>query len=105
MNPEDYGTILTREILEGFTRFIVQSIRNKIYQIDVSNEGLTNKVFILGGLDFSWTDTLISAKYNLFKREIGKSIIYFLAGERILTKKVLPACLSTHSLKYLQIRN
>jgi hypothetical protein len=77
MNPSDYGQILVNnQILidgENINRFIVQNgTRN--YQIDVSLDGLINKVSLLGASDFKWIDTALTEG---FQREIGKSTIYF----------------------------
>jgi len=99
MEPEDYGNIIARErnvdvIYNGgqvtVNRFIVRS-GTRIYTIDASLDGLINNVTIEGAIELSWVDTKISERINLFKREIGKSIIYFLNGERILRKKQLNA--------------
>lgn len=77
MNPSDYGTILVNNLIGEVNRFIVNNgIRN--YQIDVSLDGLINKITILGASDFKWVDTVQSEG---FKREIGKSTIYFVDGE------------------------
>lgn len=93
MNVEDYGTILTKPALyDTFTRYIAQSITTggvRIFQIDVSNDNVENIVTILGGSHLMWRDTKISG--GGFIREIQKSTIYFLDGEVILRKQVLPA--------------
>lgn len=82
MNPSDYGTIIISNIIteEGITfeRFIVVN-RDKTYQIDVIENGQVNRVRILGAINLSWVDTLLSEEQDLFKREIKKSTIYFMA--------------------------
>lgn len=92
MNPRDYGTIMVDNVIqvngETIHRFNVVN-GNRSYLIDVSNNGLVNNVTIQGIVDLSWVDTHISE--GIFKREIGKSIIYFMGGERVLTKKLLNA--------------
>jgi len=90
MNPSDYGTIIGTTLfeLENFTRYFVTS-GARVYQLDISLDGITNNVTVLGAVDLKWVDTLISG--GVFKREIGKSIIYFMGGERVLTKKLLSA--------------
>lgn len=86
---EEYGTIMGTTIFDTFTRyFINKGSRN--YMIDVSNNGLTNKVTILGASDLKWTDTKLDGGIG-FKREIGKSTKYFLDGVNVLNKQVLPA--------------
>ena len=60
----------------------------KVFEIDISLDGLINKVTVLGASDLKWTDTKLSEG---FKREIGKSTIYFMDGEAILRKQLLPA--------------
>jgi hypothetical protein len=87
MNPAEYGKILTKEILDSFTRYIVTS-RNLIFQIDVSLDRLINNVKILGASELSWVDIKLSEG---FKREIGKSTIYFFGGDIVLRKQLLPA--------------
>lgn len=91
MNPNDYGKVISMSvhIINGdrIERFIVIN-GDKTYQIDI-NPFSVNTVKILGVIDLNWTDTLIFN--DVFKREIGKSTIYFMGGERILNKKVLMA--------------
>jgi len=93
MNPSDYGTIIISNIIteEGITfeRFIVVN-RDKTYQIDVIENGQVNRVRILGAINLSWVDTLLSEEQDLFKREIKKSTIYFMDGEVVLRKKEIP---------------
>jgi len=92
MNPADYGTIMVDNYIqingESVHRFFVVS-GNRSYLIDSSKEGLINNVTIQGAVDLKWVDTEISS--GIFKREIGKSVIYFMGGERVLTKKMLNA--------------
>jgi hypothetical protein len=81
MNPEDYGILISKSNHEGFTRYIVTSNR-RIFQIDISLDGITNKVIILGLSDLNWIDTKLNSE--TFKRDIGKTTLYFLDGELIL---------------------
>ena len=95
MDPFKYGRVLVSNLInengESFERFIVEN-GNKTYQIDVGIGGRVNKVSILGNIKLSWVDSLIDNENpDYFKREIGKSTIYFLDGEIILRKKELPA--------------
>jgi len=95
MDPHKYGEVRLFNIIEengsSFVRYIVVN-GNKTYQIDIYNEGMVNKVTILGNINLSWIDTRIDIDTpEYFKREIKKSSIYFLDGEIILRKKELPA--------------
>jgi hypothetical protein len=87
MNPSDYGDIIVDNYIqlsgELIHRFKVRN-EKKIFTIDISNDGLTNHVTIEGAIDLSWIDTKISG--DVFKREIGKSIIVFMDGEIVLRK-------------------
>ena len=85
MNPSDYGKLLSNSIIEGVNRFIVQN-GSRTYKIDASLDGLTNNVTILGASEFKWMDTALTEG---FKREIGKSTIYFLDGEIVNRKQTL----------------
>ena len=93
MKPAVYGRIIISNIIteEGvtFERFIVEN-GNKTYQIDVIENGQVNRVRILGAINLSWIDTLLSEEQDLFKREIKKSTIYFMDGEVVLRKKEIP---------------
>src|ERR1700744_3746608 len=94
MNPSDYGKIIVENYRVtvdevNYNRFIVEDNR-KSYQIDVSLDGIVNKIKILGNYDLEWTDTLIRES-DLIMREIKKSTIYFMDGEVILRKQQLPA--------------
>jgi len=92
MNPSDYGTILidnyTQINGESVHRYIVES-GTRSYIIDINSDNTVNNVRIQGAADLSWVDTYISE--GLFMRNIGKSIIYFMGGERVLRKKMLSA--------------
>jgi len=94
MNPSEYGKIVldnyVQEGGENFHRYIVIN-GDKTFRIDVSKNGFTNKVKILGNIDLEWVDSLIKEESNSFMREIKKSTIYFMDGEVILRKQVLPA--------------
>lgn len=98
MIPSDYGIIVTKPALyETFTRYIV-SCNKKLFQIDVSLDKLINNVTILGLSDLNWMDTKLAEG---FKREIGKSTIYFMDGEKVLRKQQL----SAKPFKFLGIGN
>lgn len=92
MVPSEYGKILHSStiLIEGVPvqRFTIVN-GPKSYLIDVYNDGLINKVTILGASDLKWTDTCLPE--GGFKREIGKSTKYFLDGVNILNKQMLPA--------------
>jgi len=90
MDPAKYGTVLTKEFIGSFTRYIVTN-NIKVFQIDVySSPGNStiNKVSILGQVNLNWIDYRLSEG---FKREIGKSTLYFVDGEIILRKQQLSA--------------
>jgi len=94
MNPSDYGVILVDNYVqvggESIHRFIVES-GTKQYIIDVSSDGMSNTVRILGAIDLEWTDTKINhlSGSDVFKREIRNSTIYFMDGIRVLRKQIL----------------
>lgn len=88
MNPSDYGTILANTIIDNITRVIVTS-NKRVYQFDISFDQIINHVTILGSSDLKWIDTKLSDVS--FKREIGKTTLYFFDGELMLQKKVLNA--------------
>jgi hypothetical protein len=94
MNPEEYGQLELDKVIEiegeEYHRYLVND-GSKTYRIDVSKNGFVNKVQILGNINLSWTDTLIKEESNSFMREIKKSTIYFMDGEVILRKQMLPA--------------
>lgn len=77
MNPKDYGNIISTSLMDNFTRYIITTNNNnRIFQIDISLDSLVNNVTILGASNLKWTDTKLD-KSNYFKRDIGKSTIYF----------------------------
>jgi hypothetical protein len=90
MNPSDYGEIRVDNYIqingESVHRFMVRN-GNRMYNIDISNNGLTNHVTIEGAIDLQWIDTLISG--TRIKREIKKSTIYFMDGVAVLRKQQL----------------
>ena len=88
MNPSDYGTIRGKTQIGDNTRYFVRK-GNKVYEIDISQDKLINKVSLVGYSDLSWVDTKLAD--DLFKRELGKSTIYFLDGEQVLVKRLIPA--------------
>jgi len=95
MNPSDYGEIIVDNYVQvdgvNYHRFIVNG-GTRTYQIDISSDSLINKVRILGKIDLSWIDTKINGiDSDLFTREINKSTVYFMDGQVILRKQVLPA--------------
>lgn len=87
MDPADYGSIRGKELIDGYTRYFVRS-NNRVYEIDVSLDKLTNKVSIIGSSGLEWIDTKLMEG---FKREVGKATFYFLDGELTLVKRQLPA--------------
>jgi hypothetical protein len=94
MNPSDYGQIDLDSYIqidgESIHRYIVVN-GSRTYRIDVSNDGLTNTVTILGGINLSWVDTSIDKTNNIFMRVIKKSTIYFMDGQIVLRKQILNA--------------
>jgi DNA polymerase family B len=95
MEPGDYGEIIASNFIEidelSYHRFIVKN-GNKVYQIDRSLDKKCNKVTILGNIELSWIDTkLTDLGSDIFKREIKKSTFYFMGGEIVLRKQILPA--------------
>lgn len=73
--------------IDLITRYIVGG-ENRTYQIDITLDGNINNVSILDASDLKWIDT---KQAEGFKREIGKSTIYFIDGEVVLRKQKLPA--------------
>ena len=61
MNPKDYGVVMATAEIAGYTRYIVDN-NVKTFRIDVSLDGLVNKVRILGATDLEWTDTKLNTK-------------------------------------------
>lgn len=93
MDPYKFGEVILSNNIENdsIIRYIVIS-GDKTYQIDVCENSMVNKVTILGRIKLSWIDSKLNLNdTETFKREIGKSTIYFLDGEVILRKKELPA--------------
>ena len=86
MNPSEYGEVKGTTPFDNFTRHFVHN--NKVYEIDVSLTKLINNVTILGASDLKWKDTKL---IEGFKREIGKSTLYFLDGELVVRKYQVPA--------------
>jgi DNA polymerase type B, organellar and viral len=93
MNPEDYGTIISDSFVQtkgdSFHRFIVEN-NSRIYQIDRTLDNNINYVTIKGKMELSWIDTKVNGT-EVFKRDIGKSSIYFADGQVVLRKKQLNA--------------
>ena len=89
MTPSEYGEIRSTQQQESFTRYIVRSVKNKLFEIDLSLNKIVNNVTLLGPSDLKWKDTLLSE--GLIQREIGKSTIYFLDGVEVLRKQILNA--------------
>jgi hypothetical protein len=92
MEPSEYGEVVVDNYVQvdgqNIHRFIVRN-GTRLYRIDVSKDKLVNHVRIEGGIDLSWIDTKIGE--DIFIREIKKSTIYFMGGEIVLRKQVLPA--------------
>ena len=89
MNPNDYGILLSKSVVDGFNRYIT-TLNKKVFQIDQTLDLLVNYVTNLGGSELKWTDTVVNDD-GTFKREIGKSTLYFLDGVNILQKLELSA--------------
>lgn len=87
MIPSEYGLIIATTSFETFIRYIVTD-NKKTFKIDISLDGLINNVTVLGASDLKWIDTKLNEG---FKREIGKSTIYFMDGEAVLRKQILAA--------------
>jgi hypothetical protein len=87
MHPSDYGDIIASESKEHSIVFSVND-NGRGYKIEKTLDGLLSHVIILGPIDLKWTDTKIKGG---FKREIGKSTIYFVDGEIVLRKQLLSA--------------
>ena len=88
MNPSEYGTLISKTTIDNNIRYVTTT-NKRVFQLDISKDGKTNHVNILGLSDFKWTDTKLSDNGNYFKREIGKSTIYFRDGVIVLRKQEL----------------
>ena len=102
MDLSHFGQILAKETLNNSIKYIVRSTSNRFYEIISNLEATINKITILGAADLKWTDTFVSV--GCFKREIGKSTIYFLDGVEVLRKQIIPSkpFRKTNVDKYLQ---
>jgi hypothetical protein len=90
MDPSDYGTIRGKSQIDLYTRyFVINNNSNRLYEMDINFDQSINRVTVIGASKLKWMDTKLSD--NSFKREIGKSTIYFLDGEIVLTKRELSA--------------
>jgi hypothetical protein len=89
MNPNDYGILLSKSVVDGYNRYIT-TLNKKVFQIDQTLDLLVNNVTILGASELKWVDTVVNID-GTFKREIGKSTIYFLNGVILLQKQILAA--------------
>jgi hypothetical protein len=113
MDPRDYGEvlILNNYIKDKEGQWIYRSIiesGTKTYKIDTSKDLMVNTVRIQGAIDLEWVDTRLSSDIEdsyTFKREIKKSTIYFMDGEVILRKQLLPAKPFRNSVKDSKIKN
>jgi hypothetical protein len=97
MEPSDYGDVIVDNFIQtkagSFHRFVVLN-GNKTFIIDQTHDGTQNFVSITGNIDLSWKDTKITSEFGdtfIFKRDIKKSTIYFMDGEIVLRKQILPA--------------
>jgi hypothetical protein len=98
LDPRDYGKVLvlnhlTLENDKWVYRSIVES-GTKTFRIDISKDLMVNTVRIQGAIDLEWVDTRLSSDIEdsyTFMREIRKSTIYFMDGEVVLRKQMLPA--------------
>ena len=71
INPEDYGVLIGTMDLDADTKRYIVRNDSRVFSIEISQNGLVNKVRIEGPIDIIWTDTKLNE--NTFKREIGKS--------------------------------
>ena len=90
MNIHDFDEIIATTAFETFTRYIIINSGSRTYQIDVTLDGLINRVRILGAANLTWVDTKLANDIG-FIREIGKSTKYFLDGVNVLNKQIIPA--------------
>ncbi len=92
MNPSDFGNIMLENYIQlngqSVHRIIIDS-GTKNYQFYINSDSTVNTVTLLGPASLTWIDTKINN--DTLKREIGKSIIFFLGGEKVLVKKQLNA--------------
>ena len=102
MDPLYYGEIEAREVNIDSIKYIIRSSTNKFYKIISNLNATINNITLLGAADLKWTDTFVSV--GCFKREIGKSTIYFLDGVEVLRKQIIPSkpFRKTNVDKYLQ---
>jgi hypothetical protein len=102
MNPQEYGQIIATEKGIDTIKYIVKDTLNRIYEIISNLEGTINNVRTLGPSDLKWIDTLVTGE--CFKREIQKSTIYFMDGEEVLRKQIIPSkpFRKTNVERYLQ---
>ena len=89
INPEDYGVLIGTMDLDADTKRYIVRNDSRVFSIEISQNGLVNKVRIEGPIDIIWTDTKLNE--NTFKREIGKSTIYVTEGRVVVKEKQLSA--------------
>jgi len=102
MNPFEYGQILATEKAIDTIKYIIKDQKNRLFELITNLEGTINNVRTLDASDLKWTDIKVSE--GCFKREIGKSTIYFLDGVEVLRKQIIPSkpFRKTKVDKYLQ---
>ena len=86
MNPDEYGEIFQKSNKSGKDIYTVTN-GNRTYLIESTDT--TNTVQIPKPIDLKWVDTKINE--TLFKREIGKNIIYINNGKILVKEKELSA--------------
>lgn len=89
MEPADYGTIIGKDIqTENVTKYFVSNGKH-VFVIETSLDNKVNKVRIEGAIDLQCVDTKISE--DLFRREIGKNVLYIKNNEIVVKSKQLNA--------------
>ena len=92
MDPNEYGEVLSIvNQSDGTTQYVVISQRENVFVINVSADKMVNNVKLEGHADLTWIDTKHESVLGLFKREIGKNVIYVENGKVIIKEKELPA--------------
>ena len=89
MNPFEYGQVLAKEVIVNDIKYIIKDQVNRLFEVISNMEGTINNVRTLDASDLKWSDTVVSE--GCFKREIGKSTIYFLDGVEVLRKQIIPS--------------
>lgn len=88
MDPLKYGRFIAKQEYENMTTYVIDNDSN-VFFIEVSNNDTVNNIHIKGATDLKWTDVKLTD--NLFKRTIGKNILYIKDGEVVVKSKELNA--------------